>query len=204
MRHQRDKAGRTTQTTFDTLVRNRYFRQWSFAAQPAGYPDVIRWRAYRNSRDAMEAVRAGQIDIGGRRFIGDTAGLAPLVADLRLHHPERLHAQPTAGKVWEALNTQVPPFDNRLARQAVNYAVDRTRLAADLYGADLTDAELSDAAAQLPGLRAVLPVHPTRAGRLQRAGPRQGAAAGRAVRNARRAGSRLPGDQHPQRPRRAP
>ena len=25
-----------------TLVRNPYFRQWSYAAQPAGYPDVIR------------------------------------------------------------------------------------------------------------------------------------------------------------------
>ena len=26
-----------------TLVRNPYFRQWSYAAQPAGYPDVIRF-----------------------------------------------------------------------------------------------------------------------------------------------------------------
>src|SRR5262249_48126887 len=25
-----------------TLARNRHFRQWSYAAQPAGYPDVIR------------------------------------------------------------------------------------------------------------------------------------------------------------------
>jgi ABC-type transport system substrate-binding protein len=27
-----------------TLVRNPYFRQWSYAAQPAGYPDVIRFQ----------------------------------------------------------------------------------------------------------------------------------------------------------------
>ncbi len=135
--HQHDKAGHITQTTFDTLVRNRYFRQWSFAAQPAGYPDVMTWRAYRNARDALQAVRVGQIDIGGRQFIGGTGGLAPLLADLRLHHPERLHTQSTPGRVWEALNTQVPPFDNRLARQAVNYAVDRNKLAADLYGAGL-------------------------------------------------------------------
>ena len=26
-----------------TLVRNPYFRQWSYAAQPAGYPSVIRF-----------------------------------------------------------------------------------------------------------------------------------------------------------------
>jgi peptide/nickel transport system substrate-binding protein len=26
-----------------TLTRNPYFRQWSYAAQPAGYPDVIRY-----------------------------------------------------------------------------------------------------------------------------------------------------------------
>ena len=137
--HQHDKAGHITQTTFDTLVRNRYFRQWSFAAQPAGYPDVMKWRAYLNARDALDAVRVGDIDIGGRRFIGGTAGLAPLVADLLLHHPDRLHTQSTPGRVWEALNTQVPPFNNRLARQAVNYAADRNRLAADLYGTGLAE-----------------------------------------------------------------
>src|SRR6185437_11625271 len=101
--HQVDKTSHGTQSTYDTLVRNRYFRQWSFAAQPAGYPDIIRWRAYRNSRDALQAVRAGQIDIVGRRFIGGTLGLAPLLTDLRLHHPERLHTQSTPGRVWEAL-----------------------------------------------------------------------------------------------------
>ena len=138
LHHQRDRTGRITETTFDTLVRNRYFRQWSVAAQPAGYPDVMTWRAYRTARDAMLAVRAGKIDIGGRRFIGDTASLGPLLADLRLHHPERLHAQLLPGLVWEALNTQVPPFNNRLARQAVNYAVDRNRLAGELYGPGLT------------------------------------------------------------------
>ena len=26
-----------------TLVRNPHFHQWSYAAQPAGYPDVIRF-----------------------------------------------------------------------------------------------------------------------------------------------------------------
>jgi ABC-type transport system substrate-binding protein len=65
--HRRDKSGRIIETTFDTLVRNPYFRQWSFAAQPAGYPDVMRWRAFDNSQDAIKAVLDGQLDIGGHR-----------------------------------------------------------------------------------------------------------------------------------------
>ena len=31
-----------------TLVRNPYFHQWSFAAQPDGFPDVITWRPATN------------------------------------------------------------------------------------------------------------------------------------------------------------
>jgi YVTN family beta-propeller protein len=136
--HRRGKSG-TTETTFDTLVRNPHFRQWSFAAQPAGYPDVMRWRAFANSQDAIKAVLNGQIDIGGHRFLDDTRGLAPLVADLRLHHPERLHAQPQPANARIEFNTQVPPFNNPVARRAVNLAVDHRKLTDDEYGTGLTE-----------------------------------------------------------------
>jgi YVTN family beta-propeller protein len=136
--HRHDKSG-TTETTFDTLVRNPYFRQWSFAAQPAGYPDVMRWRAFRNSQDAIKAVLDGQLDIGGHRFLGDSSGLAPMLADLRLHHPERLHAQSQPTSAWIELNTQVAPFNNPVARRAVNFAVDHRKLTDDEFGPGLTE-----------------------------------------------------------------
>jgi hypothetical protein len=41
-----------------TLVRNPYFRQWSYAAQPAGYPDVIRFQQIADPGKLQSAVAA--------------------------------------------------------------------------------------------------------------------------------------------------
>jgi ABC-type transport system substrate-binding protein len=166
--HRHEKSG-VTETTFDTLVRNPYFRQWSFAAQPAGYPDVMRWRAFPNSQDAVTAALEGQIDIGGHRFLGDSSGLAPLLADLRLHHPERLHAQPQPANGWIELNTQVPPFNNPLARRAVNYAVDHRRLTDDAFGPGLTEPSCQLLPPNFPGYEPYCPY--TRAGPATYNGP---------------------------------
>ena len=110
-----------------TLVRNPYFRQWSFAAQPAGYPDRIRWiRTDRTT--AMTAVAAGTADVvtlGGTQ--PDPLG------NLALRFPSQVHSGPGEQTLFEFLNTQRPPFNDRRARQAVSYAVDRDRLV-DLMG----------------------------------------------------------------------
>lgn len=132
--HRWNRVTHRTETFYDTLVRNSHFQQWSFAAQPDGYPDVMKWREYPDARVSLAAVSAGTLDIGGRRYGGDTLEFARLVADLQVHHPDRLHTQTLPDTVWESLNTRVPPFDNKLARQAVNYALDRTQLIRDAYG----------------------------------------------------------------------
>ena len=46
-----------------TLVRNPYFRQWSYAAQPAGYPSVIRYEQVKSQSAQESAVIAGQADL---------------------------------------------------------------------------------------------------------------------------------------------
>jgi len=53
--------------------------------------------------------------------------------DLAVRNAAQVHAytQPTTQYLW--LNTQIQPFDRVLARRAVNYAVDRSRLV-QLYG----------------------------------------------------------------------
>ena len=68
-----------------TLVRNPYFRQWSYAAQPAGYPYVIRYE------QMADPERAG---IGGHRRPG---GPARHLADgdhqsLAIRYPARVHS----------------------------------------------------------------------------------------------------------------
>jgi ABC-type transport system substrate-binding protein len=46
-----------------TLVRNPHFRQWSYAAQPAGYPNVIRIEQMADPRAQQSAVAAGRADL---------------------------------------------------------------------------------------------------------------------------------------------
>ena len=45
------------------LVRNPYFRQWSYAAQPAGYPSVIRYEQVDSQSAQESAVIAGRADL---------------------------------------------------------------------------------------------------------------------------------------------
>jgi peptide/nickel transport system substrate-binding protein len=129
----RNSVDRHPEVVFETLVRNRYFRQWSFAAQPAGYPDIIKFSEYSDAEKAANDLQAGIIDVG-RIPESDTAKLSRVVARLQLRYPDRVHAVPLPGAWWEWLNTQAPPFDNPLARQAVNYAIDREKVIKDVFG----------------------------------------------------------------------
>jgi len=102
-----------------TLVRNPYFRQWSYAAQPAGYPSVIRYKAVASQAKQESDVLAGRADL---------AAIGSNDQSLANRYPTRVH---TALKLWTTylfLNTRQPPFTNLKARQAINYAIDRARM----------------------------------------------------------------------------
>src|SRR5690242_3390197 len=103
-----------------TLVRNPYFRQWSYAAQPAGYPSVIRYEQVKNQSAQESAVIAGQADLASLEE-GDLQSLA-------IQYPARVFFYPNMGTAYASLNTRLPPFTNLKARQAVNYAIDRARI----------------------------------------------------------------------------
>jgi ABC-type transport system substrate-binding protein/DNA-binding SARP family transcriptional activator len=99
-----------------TLVRNPYFSVWSHAAQPAGYPDII---VHRFTESPQQATK----DVVERR-----ADLAPVPYgdhDLVVSHPAQTHPFDEASTDFLYVNTHLAPFDNRLVRQALNYAVDR-------------------------------------------------------------------------------
>ena len=103
-----------------TLVRNPYFRQWSYAAQPAGYPSVIRYEQVKSQSAQESAVIAGQADLASLEE-GDLQSLA-------IQYPARVFFYPNMGTAYASLNTRLPPFTNLKARQAVNYAIDRARI----------------------------------------------------------------------------
>jgi YVTN family beta-propeller protein len=103
-----------------TLVRNPQFRQWSYAAQPAGYPDMIRIDQIADpgaQESAVAAGRADVVEVAGERY-----------GPLAIRYRTRVHPGLKLGTITLLLNTRQPPFNNLEARQAVNYAIDRDRL----------------------------------------------------------------------------
>ena len=110
------------------LVRNPRFRQWSEAAQPNGYPDRIVW-TFNLSPDAqVRAVKDGRADYA--EYVGNEARLSALRRD---GYGSLIRTSPGTSTYYYFLNTQVAPFNNLRARQAVSYAVDRNK-SLDIYG----------------------------------------------------------------------
>jgi YVTN family beta-propeller protein len=105
-----------------TLVRNPYFRQWSYAAQPAGYPNVIRIERMTDPRKEQSAVAAGRADLVA---VTDD-GLQ--YRSLAIRYPARVHSGLKLGTVFVFLNIRQPPFTSLKARQAINYAIDRGQI----------------------------------------------------------------------------
>jgi ABC-type transport system substrate-binding protein len=102
-----------------TLVRNPHFRQWSYAAQPTGYPSVIRYQRMASQRTAASAVSDGRADL--TLLKGDDRSLA-------IRYPARVHPSLKMNTDYVSLNTRQPPFSNIKARQAISYAIDRARI----------------------------------------------------------------------------
>ena len=166
------------------LVRNPYFKVWNPDAQPEGYPDQIIEKYGLQVSDEVTQVENGQAD---EVFDGDV-----IPAD-RLNRAEQPQVrrpgarEPAHGRLVHGAQHQTPPFNNLKARQAINYAADRAALRQDRRRLVARRADLPDPAAELPRLRAVLPVHRERCGRQQVDGTRhrQGQAARPAVRHGR-------------------
>jgi peptide/nickel transport system substrate-binding protein len=101
------------------LVRNPYFREWSQAAQPDGYPDRIELRLDVPKGRQIDAVLRGQADA-----IPD--GVPPgRLRELQTQHAARTHVEPEPSDVMVILNTRVPPFDDVRVRRALNVGIDR-------------------------------------------------------------------------------
>ena len=111
-----------------TMVRNPYFRQWSAAAQPAGYPDKVRW--VNLAGDDSTAILSGKVDISDYSHSGAPL---PQLAQWLSTYPTQVKTDISAASQYLTLNSSTAPFNNPLARQAVAWAVNRTVLAA-LHG----------------------------------------------------------------------
>jgi peptide/nickel transport system substrate-binding protein len=109
------------------MVRNPHFKEWSRDAQPQGYPDEIDETFGLTVEAEVSAVQNGQAD-----WIADALP-ADRLNEIGTRYAAQTHVQPLTAFWYLAMNTNLAPFDNELARQAVNWAIDRNA-AVRLYG----------------------------------------------------------------------
>jgi YVTN family beta-propeller protein len=109
------------------FVRNRFFREWSHAAQPNGNPDTVEWHIASSLDEAVDAVARGGADW--------MLGLIPpaKLHRLQLTRPAQLHINPQFIIEFAPLNAQRPPFDDVRVRRALSYAIDRAKIVR-MYG----------------------------------------------------------------------
>ena len=140
--------------------RNPYFRVWSQAAMPDGFPDRIVWRLDVTAAAATRAVEKGQADVA-YDFVPPE-----LLTEVKTRYASQLHLDPIPGTFFYLLDERLPPFGDVRVRRALNYAVDRDAVT-EIAGGGVGPGDLSGAPAQLHRLPALLSVHgdPSASGR---------------------------------------
>jgi peptide/nickel transport system substrate-binding protein len=140
------------------FARNPYFRQWSAAAQPAGFPDRIVWRFGLTPAREVAAIEAGRAD-----WMADQP---PDVASLLARYDRQVHINPVPGIAYAAFNVTVPPFNDPGVRQAVSLAADRNAAVAAQGGPGAAQPACQIIPPGLPGYRPYCPytVNPSASG----------------------------------------
>ncbi len=116
-----------------TLERNPYFKVWNPLAQPDGYVDRIQYDYGLSDEAQTTAIENGHYD-----WMFDNKPLDRL-GELGDRYPDQVYIQPLFANFYIAMNVNLPPFNNILARQAVNYAVNRAAMAIFYGGAAVAD-----------------------------------------------------------------
>jgi YVTN family beta-propeller protein len=131
--------------------RNRFFREWSHAAQPDGNPDAIEWHIVSSLNDAVDAVERGAADW--------MLGLIPpdRLRRLQLSRPAQLHTAPQFVVEFAPLDAHRPPFDDVRVRRALNYAVDRQKIVRMYGGAAVATPLCQPLPPGFPGYRRYCP-----------------------------------------------
>lgn len=133
------------------LARNPRFREWSAAAQPAGYPGRIVIRLGLTAAQGAAAVAHGTAD-----FMPNL-GQIPAAAAYFLHHRRQLRVNPQMSTSFLFLNINAPPFNDLRVRQAVNLALDRQAVVTGYGGPLAAQPACQILPPYLPGYRRYCP-----------------------------------------------
>src|SRR6188472_3672037 len=135
------------------FVRNPFFREWSQAAQPDGYPDRIEIRIGGTADEAIRDVVDGKADVVRLAQPWTPSQLSKL----ELQHASQIHSDPRWNLQALFLNPLVPPFNRLDARRAVNLAVDRAAAASAWGGRNVADPTCQLLPPNFPGYRPYCP-----------------------------------------------
>jgi peptide/nickel transport system substrate-binding protein len=106
-----------------SLVRDPHFSSGTIPGVPAGHVDVS-VKIVSNNQSEAEQVLAGSADV----FDYNDTIPPTLLSQVQSQASERYAKEPTVSSEFFFLNVKAKPFDNPLAREAVNYAIDRRAL----------------------------------------------------------------------------
>ena len=109
------------------MVRNPYFKVWSAAAQPQGYPKEIEETFGLPVESEVTAVENGQAD-----WVFDPIP-ADRLQEISTKYTSQVHVHTLTADWYAPLNVNIAPFNNLKARQAINYAINKNA-AVTLYG----------------------------------------------------------------------
>ena len=105
------------------LVRNPFFKVWNATAQPAGNPNEIIEKYGLQVSDEVTAVENGTAN---EVFDQDAIPSDQLTTLNGPQYAGQVHVNTLTADSYMALNTRRPPFSNLEAREAINYAANRT------------------------------------------------------------------------------
>ncbi len=135
------------------MVRNPHFKVWSADAQPEGNPDQIVEKFGLSVEDEVTAVENGDADM-----VFDQDGIpADRLNEIDTKYASQAHVNQLTADYYMAINVRVPPFNNKLARQAVNYGVDRQAMVKIYGGPSLATASCQVLPPGFPGYEQYCP-----------------------------------------------
>jgi YVTN family beta-propeller protein len=137
------------------FIRNKYFHEWSKAAQPDGYPDAIVIQIGGTVDQGINDVIEGKADLLTTFSTGTPS--QDVVAGIKTRFASQVHTNPAQQVGSLFLNTRVAPFDRLDVRRAVSYAVDRAAAVQAQGGPDNAQATCQILPPHYPGYRAYCP-----------------------------------------------
>ena len=101
------------------MKRNPYFKVWSKQAMPDGYPDEIIESFGLTVEAQITAIENGEADWTNEQPPADRLG------EIGTKYRDQVYINTLTAFWYVPMNTNLAPFNNLKARQAVNFAIDR-------------------------------------------------------------------------------